>query len=104
MNNLFGLKPGEIELIRSVLAAEPSISEAVIFGSRAKGNYKSGSDVDIALIGDGLNLEKIIRLSYILNEETGMPYHFDLIEYRTIKTVELKKHIDRVGIKILSAV
>lgn len=102
MNDLFGFKPGEIELISSVLAAEPAVTEAVIFGSRAKGNYNTGSDVDIALMGNNLDLEKIIRLSYVLNEETGMPYHFDLIEYQTIETVELKNHIDRVGIKILT--
>lgn len=100
MNDKFGFKPGEIELICSVIAAEPAVSEAVIFGSRAKGNYNAGSDVDIALFGNNLDLEKIIRLSYILNEETGMPYQFDLIDYQTVKTVALKNHIDRVGIKI----
>ncbi len=100
MNDLFGFKPGEIELIRQILTAEPAVSEAYIFGSRAKGNYKSGSDVDIALKGQDLNLQKITRLSFILNEESVMPYFFDLIDYNTIKEVDLKNHIDRVGIKI----
>lgn len=101
MNEMFGLHPDEIELIRTILTAEPAVQEAYIFGSRAKGTYRKGSDVDIALKGNDLDLSKINRLSFILNEESVMPYLFDLVDYSSIKTVELKNHIDRVGIKIL---
>lgn len=101
MNDLLGFRQGELELIRDILIKESSLREAIIFGSRAKGNYHQGSDVDIALKGEGLNLTKISGLSFMLNEETSMPYYFDLIDYNSIKTVELIEHIDRVGIKII---
>jgi len=100
MTDVFGLQPGEIEKIVAVLSTEPAVKEAFIFGSRAKGNYNNGSDVDIALKGTQLNFDKVISLSFILNEETLMPYHFDLVHYNTINTPELIDHIDRVGIKI----
>ncbi|HLN52935.1 MAG TPA: nucleotidyltransferase domain-containing protein [Prolixibacteraceae bacterium] len=100
MNELFGLSNNDIELIKSVLEKEHSVQEAFIFGSRAKGNYKKGSDVDIALKGHHLNLQIVSKLSSILNEETIMPFYFDLIVYDSIKSQDLKDHIDRVGVKI----
>lgn len=101
MANRFGFNNGELDTICSILMNEPSLEEAFIFGSRAKGNYKSGSDVDIALKGAQLTLEKIIRLNYLLNEETTMPYKFDLVIYNNIQEVKLKEHIDRIGIRII---
>ncbi len=100
MNELFGLRANEIELIKTILARDPAVQEAIIFGSRAKGNHKPGSDVDIALKGDELTLNNISLLSDILNEETLMPYNFDLIDYYKIRNQELKDHIDRIGIRI----
>ncbi len=97
MNNLFGLKQNDVENIISILKAHNEVEEALIFGSRAKGNYENGSDVDIALKGK-LNFEIVSRISYLLNEETLMPYRFDVLNYDTIKNKDLSKHIDRAGV------
>jgi len=95
-NNLFGLKEGDLETIRTILKSFPQIEEALIFGSRAKGNYKPGSDVDIVLRG---NVEEIApRVNYILNEESLLPYKFDVLDYRHIDNPKLVDHIDRLGI------
>lgn len=100
MDESFGLKINEIKLIRSILFSDPAVNEAIIFGSRAMGNFKRGSDIDIAVKGININLQTIIRLSNILNEENTMPYFFDLVNYNSIKSNELREHIDRVGINI----
>lgn len=97
--NRFGLLEKDIEEIISVLEKFPKVENAIVFGSRAKGNFKNGSDVDIALKGKDLDFDTISHVSYQLNEETQMPYKFDLLNYHTIKEPELKNHIDRVGIE-----
>lgn len=95
---MFGLKESDILTIKQVLASYPVIGEAYIFGSRAKGNYKNGSDVDIAIKGENVSFNLIMDISDYLNEETMMPYHFDVLNYYSINNQELCKHIDRVGI------
>lgn len=98
MNEVFGLNQTDLEIIISLLKRFHEVKEAILFGSRAKGNYRTGSDVDISLKGEELNSEIISRISYHLNEETAMPYKFDVVNYHKISNIELKNHIDRVGI------
>jgi len=98
MKTNFGLKPTDLEIICGVLAKESVIEQAILFGSRAKGNYKPGSDIDIALKGKKLTSDIITRVSFQLNEETTMPYQFDILNYHTIREPSLQEHIDRVGI------
>jgi uncharacterized protein len=103
MRNRFGLLNTDLELIIKALIRQPKVKSASIFGSRAKGSYKTGSDVDIALKGNELDFETLNQLSYWLNEETAMPYKFDLLNYNSIKEPALKEHIDRVGIEFYSS-
>ena len=49
MEMKFGLKDITIQKIQQVLAAFPQVEEAILYGSRAKGNYKDGSDIDLTL-------------------------------------------------------
>lgn len=64
------------------------------------GNFKSGSDVDLAVLGTDINRKIIRKLSEDLNENYPLPYFFDVISYYDISNKELKKHIDDVGKKI----
>lgn len=102
MKNKFGLLDADMEAIAFVLGQEPRVEKAFIFGSRAKGNYRNGSDIDLALQGEDLDFNTISRISYQLNEETNMPYKFDVLNYRSIKEPTLIEHIDRVGIGFYS--
>lgn len=102
MKNKFGLTGEDVAAIIAILSQEPYVDKAFIFGSRAKGNFKNGSDVDIALKGKNLTFNTISRISYLLNEETRMPYKFDVINYHTIEEPALATHIDRVGIEFYS--
>lgn len=100
MKNNLGLLDSDIQEIINVLSQFSYIDKAVIFGSRAKGNFKQGSDVDIAVYGSKLNLETIHKISFQLNEETNMPYKFDTIHYNNIQDLKVIDHINRVGIEI----
>lgn len=96
-NNTGGLKKSDLENIISILKKENKIESAYLFGSRAKGNYKNGSDVDIVLKGKQIDHSLLSHISYLLNEETLMPYRFDVAGYDKIKSSELLSHIYRKG-------
>lgn len=89
------LPPEELEIITSVLAHFESLYEAAIFGSRAKGNSRPGSDVDLSI--KGCTYSEIVTISMKLNEETILPYFFDVVAFETIKNDQLIDHINRVG-------
>jgi len=93
---MFGLRPEDINYIQSIIGKFSEVEKAVIFGSRAKGNYKKGSDVDIALYGNDLD-QISSKIHDLLEEETLMPYFFDIIDYASLSNAALKEHIDRVG-------
>lgn len=95
-NKQLGLKDGDLESIISVLKKYPRIEQAIIFGSRAKGDHKHGSDVDLVLKG---SVEDIApEISYSLNEDSLLPYKFDVLDYNSISNQNLIDHINRVGI------
>lgn len=98
MNKDFGLKQSDVDTIVLVLSSYSEVHEAVVFGSRAKGNYHNGSDVDIAIKAEGLSFDRLSEISIRLNEDTCLPYKFDLLNYEKIVSAELLDHIHRVGI------
>jgi predicted nucleotidyltransferase len=93
----FGLQQRDLTEIILALKQYAAIEEAIIFGSRAKGNYKKGSDVDIALKGEKLDYQMISALSFYLNEESSLPYFFDVVHFEEISEKRLTEHINRVG-------
>ncbi|TAK61667.1 MAG: nucleotidyltransferase domain-containing protein [Bacteroidetes bacterium] len=93
----FGLPEKIIEQINFVFAAFPQVEEAVLYGSRAKGNFKPGSDVDLTLKGSSLNLQVINAISNQLYE-LPIPYKIDLSIYTQIDNKDLLEHIKRVGV------
>lgn len=94
--SMFGLLPHHIQAVQLAISRFPDIEKVVVFGSRAMGNFKTGSDVDLALYGH-LEPTTLTDLSRLLNEEGTLPYKFDLVEYATISEPALKAHIDSVG-------
>ena len=102
MKNKFGLLNEDVEKIIKVFKNQPKVQSALIFGSRAKGNFKPGSDVDLVLKGTELDFGIVNQISYWLNEETTMPYKFDVLDYKSITETDLVEHIDKVGIEIFN--
>ncbi|MDA8229613.1 MAG: nucleotidyltransferase domain-containing protein [Desulfitobacterium hafniense] len=93
----FGLNEQDLTFIVSTIVQFNEIKKAMIFGSRAKGNYKPGSDVDIAIFGDDITFDTISRLHAVLEDDSPMPYFFDIVDYSHLTHEELKEHIERVG-------
>jgi predicted nucleotidyltransferase len=96
-NRKYGLLEKDIESIISVLKSNSKIESAILFGSRAIGNFKPGSDIDIALKGKDINLSDILGALYEL-DKLSSPYKFDLVIYHRITENALIDHIERVGI------
>ncbi len=71
-----------------------------MFGSRAMGNYRKGSDIDIAIKGDRVSSRTITNLSARLNERLPLPYQYDIVDYSHIESQALKHHIDEHGVEI----
>lgn len=93
----FGLRQSDIDYIIDAIKKFSNIEKVVIFGSRAKGNYKSGSDVDMAIYGENITFDTISVLHSMLEEQSPLPYLFDIVDYTHLNCEELKNHIDRVG-------
>ncbi len=94
---MYGLKDRDLYWIRKAIANYPQVEQVLIFGSRAMGNYKTGSDVDLAIKGYQIDRRILNRLSDDLNEEYPLPYFFDVIHYESITNEDLKAHIDTVA-------
>lgn len=95
----YGLTDKELQTLQTLFAANAHIEQAILYGSRAKGNYKPFSDVDIVLTGEELTRIDINRL-YAAIDESSLPYKFDISLFASLKTPELIEHIERVGIVI----
>lgn len=97
MNMKFGLSDTDIESMQKVFDNEPNVETVVIFGSRAKGNYKRGSDIDFAVKGSDYTYDDNLELMGKL-DDLNLPYMIDLIDYDSIEDKNLMEHIDRAGI------
>ena len=95
----YGLSDQTFSSILSVIKSNPAIDSAILFGSRAKGTYKDGSDIDIALHGSSLRLNDILQLQRLI-DESDLAYTFDLVIFKNIQEQALIEHIQRVGIEI----
>ena len=94
----FGLKETVIHKIRSILAGYPQVEKAILYGSRAKGNYKNGSDIDLTLRGGpDLTLKVLYRIMDEL-DDLLLPCIIDLSIFNTIHDPDVIEHIQRVGI------
>ena len=82
------------------LSTIPEIETIRLFGSRAMGNAKPGSDIDLALMGPLLTKQILQQLQSTLNERLPIPYHIDLLHYDTLHNPALKQHSDSKGITL----
>jgi len=91
----FGLQAGEIERIRLVLAAHPAVEQALVYGSRAKGTHRPGSDLDLVLVGPVTHAEHNQIATEL--DDLLLPYPLDLSVHGQIENLALLDHIRRVG-------
>jgi predicted nucleotidyltransferase len=97
----YGLKNIIIENINNIFSQYPQIEKAVLYGSRAKGNYKTGSDIDLVLYGNKLTLSLVNK---VINEidDLLLPYSFDISIFDHLSNPALIEDINRVGIIFFS--
>jgi predicted nucleotidyltransferase len=92
----FGLSGKTLEEISGVMARHPQVERAVIYGSRAKGNYKRSSDIDLTLFGEALGFADLLKIMTEL-DDLLLPYTFDLSIFHMIDHEDLRSHIERLG-------
>lgn len=93
---MFGLKQETMTAIRRVLRHYPQVERAVIFGSRARGDFKPNSDIDIAVycenhLPHGLYLD--------LDEAVGI-YKIDVVNLTHLRNQKLRRRITEQGVEI----
>jgi predicted nucleotidyltransferase len=93
----YGLSLSTIQRIQCVLRHYPQVEKAILYGSRAKGNYKNGSDIDLALHGSDLSLNVIYKILDDI-DELLLPYTIDLSILKDIRDADVIEHIQRVGV------
>ncbi len=98
----YGLSEDTIQQITSVLSNYHSVNRAILYGSRAKNNYRNGSDIDLTLLGDNLDLQLLQKISLSI-DDLLLPYKVDLSIYNDLQNRDLKEHINRVGITFYDA-
>jgi predicted nucleotidyltransferase len=98
----YGLANHDMKTIVESISQFDEIDKAILFGSRAKGNYKRGSDIDIAIYGENVNMDVISSLRSLLEDQSHMPYLFDVIDGTHLDHKELEEHIEQVGILIFT--
>lgn len=94
--NEFGLSDWTMTDLRSVFSRYPNIHKVILFGSRAKGNYRPGSDIDLAMLGEGISHQELLQI-YNDIDDLGLLYGVDLIDFNQVKGQPIGDHIERAG-------
>lgn len=99
---MYGLKDSDLLKMQQVFARFSEVNAVVLYGSRAKGNFRNGSDIDITLLGNEVDINTLLKVMTAL-DALDLPYEFDVSIYNNIENTELKAHIDRVGVMLYNA-
>ncbi len=93
----FGLPLHAVEKLCAVFRAYPQVERVILYGSRAKGNYRVGSDIDLTVEGEGLSLAQLLAMESQI-DELLLPWMVDLSLKDHIDNPALLDHIARVGL------
>jgi Predicted nucleotidyltransferases len=92
----FGLSDTVIKELQDVFRRHTNIKKVLIFGSRSKGNYRTGSDIDLAVIGQDIDYNLLLNIHCEI-DNLELLYSVDLLDYQKKKGTPIGDHIDRVG-------
>lgn len=93
----FGLSEQTIGKLCDVFAKHSAIDMAVLFGSRAKGNFRPGSGFDLSLHGTGISLKELGEIEFEI-DDLMLPHKVDLLNFDKSDHAKLREHIERVGV------
>jgi len=97
----YGLPAGALEQILGLLQSDPAVEAVLLYGSRALGRQRPGSDIDLCLVAPTLGLGDLLQLHARL-DDLLLPWSIDLQLHHQINHAPLLEHIDRVGIKLIA--
>jgi predicted nucleotidyltransferase len=92
----FGLSDTVIKELQDVFRRHANIKKVLIFGSRSKGNYRAGSDIDLAVIGSNIEYSQLLNILCEI-DDLELLYSVNLLDYQKKKGTPIGDHIDRVG-------
>lgn len=92
-----GLNNKAINQIRQVFSKYPEVEKVLLYGSRAKGNFKPGSDIDLTFVGDLLSQSILNKIEDDI-DDLLLPYNFDLSILKNVSNPDFIAHVNRVGI------
>ena len=92
----FGLSDTVIEELQEVFRRHANIKKVLIFGSRSKGTYREGSDIDLAVVGNNIDYNQLLSILCEI-DDLELLYSVDLLDYSKKKGTPIGDHIDRVG-------
>ena len=92
----FGLSDTVIRELQDVFRRHANTEKVLIFGSRSKGNYRAGSDIDLAVVGKDIDYNLLLTIQCEI-DDLEMLYSIDLLDYQKQKGTPIGDHIDRVG-------
>lgn len=94
-----GIPVAAVDGIRGVLRNFPEVEKATLYGSRAKGTHRRGSDIDLTLHGEGLDQSGLTRICDDL-DDLLLPYKMNISLFKDLTHPELVDHIRRVGVTL----
>jgi predicted nucleotidyltransferase len=97
----YGLNDATIKSMQHVFRNHAKIQQVILYGSRALGTYKHGSDVDLTLVAPECHTKDLLHIETEL-DDLLMPYQLDLSLYHQIDNPDLLNHIARVGLVFYS--
>ncbi|GIM57956.1 MULTISPECIES: nucleotidyltransferase domain-containing protein [Capnocytophaga] len=92
----FGLEAAILTSFQNIFEKFENIEKVIVYGSRAKGNFRYNSDIDLSIIGE-VSYDDLLKIELLI-DELLLPYKVDLSVFNNIDNSELKAHIERVGI------
>lgn len=95
----FGLPDEVLPRLLAILSSNPKVKRVTLYGSRAKGNWRSGSDIDLCIDGDGLSLRELDEIDARI-DDLLLPWKVDITVLQRIDNPDLIAHIERVGVRL----
>lgn len=99
MENKTGLDIGILKKLQKILKNQPEIEKTLIFGSRARGDFRKYSDIDLAIFGNEISFESLGKIRAIL-EELPTIYEFDIVHFESQTNEKLKLNILKEGLDL----
>ncbi len=96
----FGRRETDLAYLNQLFAAEPAIEQVWLYGLRAKGTFQPGSDIDLALVGPAISRQLKARIHTVLEEESPIPYFFDVVHWNTLTNEALKANSEKTAKKL----